>query len=79
MSIGVSSPDVVGTKSKTVMYRKGALIIDAIDVSGNQLVWWGSASSTKEETGELVNTKMVVDEVAPKILKKFPVKASKKK
>lgn len=78
MSIGVSSPSVVGTKSVPVVYKKGALIFDVIDAKTKQTVWRGTAHRTKKDDGELVNTKLVVEEVVPKIFKKFPVKPVKK-
>jgi len=79
MSVGVSSPSVVGHETKEVIYKKGALVFEVIDVKTKQTVWRGMASRQKEDKGELVNTKMMVDEIVPKIFKKFPVKAGKKK
>lgn len=74
MSVGVSSPSVVGSETKKVLYRKGALVIDVIDIATNQSVWRGVANRTKEDKGELVNAKLVIEEVVPKMFKKFPVK-----
>lgn len=77
MSVGVSSPDVVGSQTKQVMYRKGALVVDVIDAGSKQTVWRGVGSRKKEDKGELVNAKLVIEEVVPKIFKKFPLKKAK--
>jgi len=77
MSVGVSSPSVVGSETKQVTYRKGALIVDVIDAKTEQTVWRGTASRKKEDKGELVNAKLVIEEVVPKMFKKFPAKKAK--
>lgn len=79
MSVGVSSPSVVGVATIPIVLREGALIVDIIDLNTNQIVWWGAAGRSKEDKGELTNTKMVIDEVVPKIFKKLPMKKVKKK
>jgi hypothetical protein len=77
MSIGVSSPSVVGTETKKVVFRKGALVVDVIDASTKQSIWRGVANRKKQDDGELVNAQLVINEVVPKMFKKFPIKKSK--
>ncbi len=77
MSVGVSSPSVVGQETKQVMYRKGALVVDVIDAGTKQSVWRGVASRKTEDKGQLVNAKLVIEEAVPKMFKKFPIKKAK--
>lgn len=56
-------------------FRDGSLVIDMIDRKENKIVWRTSAQGTQSEDN-LKGVRATVNEIIPKMFKKFPVKKS---
>jgi hypothetical protein len=54
-------------------FRDGTLIIDMVDRKDNKVVWRASAQGKRDEREEK-GVKATIDEIVPKMFKKFPVK-----
>ena len=54
-------------------FRDGTLIIDMVDRKDNKVVWRASAQGKRDERDEK-GVKATIDEIVPKMFKKFPVK-----
>ncbi len=73
------SPDPIGQGSSRTWsgeYNQGSMFLDFIDTKLNKVVWSSTASvNLTDET----NINRVINEMATKSLRKFPVKSKKKK
>jgi hypothetical protein len=59
--------------NRTYEYTEGTLIVDAIDVKSNQLIWRGSISDAINNPGNLHTTAIKAVKL---VFKKFPIKAN---
>ena len=54
-------------------FRDGTLVIDMVDRKDNKVIWRTSAQGKRDER-DAQGVKATVDEIVPKMFKKFPVK-----
>jgi len=67
------NPDLYQGGLKVTTFRDGSLVIDMIDRASKQIVWRTSAQGKVEEK-DRQGVRPTINEIVPKMFKKFPVK-----